>query len=373
MKPSRNFGLDVIRMCAILPVLAEHFFAIALKNPPAWLWPAGSFGVGIFFVLSGFLIGGIILRDFAPGMSRGDVRFFYIRRWMRTLPLYFVFFVATMFFTIAGVKLDAEFNLKCLSYLVFLQNLAWPLPANWYQETWSLAVEEWFYLLFPILFLALPFRGTRARVFGVAAILTVVPLIVRSVVFWKTGNTVTALQAIVILKLDSIAIGIFSVLAYEQFSKTVSRNAGLLCATGTLGAALCYVVPLQLLGNHPRFMVSFWPIVMAICIAAVMLGARSFEWRRLSNSVVGSIVRWISTRSYALYLCNGSIIKLMLAKGFMWRGLDVSLPMFIAISIVVAELAHRLIEKPFMKMRPHEKTQSRQANGSLTDKSVGAL
>ncbi|WP_322053974.1 acyltransferase family protein [Paraburkholderia bannensis] len=363
----RNFGLDVVRTCAILPVMAEHFFQIALHQPPSWLWPAGGWGVSLFFVLSGFLIGGIILRNFEPGMAFSGAKVFYQRRWMRTIPLYWTFLGISVFTSIAGFGLAPEVNVKCLLYIPFLQNLAWPLPAGWYQESWSLAVEEWFYLLFPLLFIAIPFASTRARVIGVAAVMTFVSVFLRILVFVKTGNTTEALQSIVFLKLDGIAAGIFSVLLWQRCSQAIRSQKGFLCTVGILGSIACYLFVLGEFGSYPWLLIALWPTATSAFFCMAMLGANSIDWKSFPKSLAGKLFVWTSTRSYALYLCHGVIIRLMLGKGYMWQGLQVSIPMFLAASILIAEFAHQAIEKPLMRIRPRELSRLHPVSIERTD------
>lgn len=349
----RNFGLDIVRMCAILLVVVCHFFSIAVAHPPKFLSVAGGFGVGVFFVLSGFLIGGIILRNFVPGMSYNGIKIFYLRRWMRTLPLYWFFFIATMFCTVGGVKIDSAFDMHCLLYLVFLQNLAWPLIAPWYHESWSLAVEEVFYLIFPMLFLLMPFRTTKTRVLCSAIVMALTSFLVRNAAFAYTGNGEIIWHGIVIFRLDGIAIGIFAVLANERYGNFIARHRGLACLAGVLGTVFCYLCLLDLF-SIPQWFTLIWHVVASVCIALAMLALQAFDWRH-ADSFPASVVSWISTRSYSLYLCHGSIIKLLLAYGWMWKGLHISIPLFILLAILVAELAYRFIEQPFMRLRPHEK------------------
>src|ERR1700676_3766910 len=102
MKPESNRvpGLDIFRSIAILLVLACHFSLCGVMTGPMtenirfWL---GILGVQLFFVLSGFLIGSILIRDLsARGVGFQQVRHFWARRWFRTLPNYYVYFVLTL-------------------------------------------------------------------------------------------------------------------------------------------------------------------------------------------------------------------------------------------------------------------------------------
>ncbi len=153
---SENLGLDLVRAGAILAVLVSH--------TTLWWWADGEAvnvraafigraGVETFFSLSGFLIGGILLRQGEAGFGFAALGRFWTRRWMRTLPAYWVLLLF----------LNWWFARSDWPSFVFLQNFRprelWtPLTPH----TWSLVLEEWFYLFVPLLFLAaLPAFGRR--------------------------------------------------------------------------------------------------------------------------------------------------------------------------------------------------------------------
>lgn len=150
---SRIFGLDLLRAYAIFCVVWVHGYDLTGHAiPRAVYWLPVSDGVTIFFVLSGFLIGRILLRTFTHSEFDGRVLLnFWIRRWFRTLPAYFTVLIVLVFLWHATGRVLPE---NLYGYFVFSQNLASPHPV-FFGEAWSLAVEEWFYLLVPIpLFLA---------------------------------------------------------------------------------------------------------------------------------------------------------------------------------------------------------------------------
>ncbi len=158
--------LDGIRGIAIGMVLIHHYFLQPIETPMkstlAYIQAAGRLawsGVDLFFVLSGFLIGGILLdaQD-----SSNYFRVFYIRRFFRIVPIYFVFLTAAILLYLPGVwGITARFlwiydyRLPWLPHFLFLQNFwmaAWTtLGALGVTITWSLAVEEQFYLTLPTL------------------------------------------------------------------------------------------------------------------------------------------------------------------------------------------------------------------------------
>src|ERR1700685_4034092 len=131
----RKIGLDYLRAAAILCVVTAH---TAEPNARGAL---GFIGVEIFFVLSGYLIGGILLASCSRHGNMASwpiLRDFWMRRWLRTVPNYFLFI---------PVYIAAEhFRWKrpLLMYATFTQNLTWPI-SRFFGVSWSLTVEEWFY------------------------------------------------------------------------------------------------------------------------------------------------------------------------------------------------------------------------------------
>lgn len=130
----RNFGLDIVRGISILLVLIAHRFDLQYE--------VGVVGVQIFFVLSGFLIGQILIKDFINGGKLSSVFKFWKRRWYRTLPLYY------LILTIKIIVYGNPFGWKIIVYYLFLQ--ANFVGISFFGVSWSLVVEEWFYIFLPI-------------------------------------------------------------------------------------------------------------------------------------------------------------------------------------------------------------------------------
>lgn len=176
--------LDGIRGLAILLVVVYHyFFEPAVVRPGSNLWHAiaplrlGWTGVDLFFVLSGFLIGGILLD--ARGASN-FFRTFYIRRFYRIVPIYAVLLGLCFFITflvkrayIPEFTWMTENRLPWTSYLCFGQNIWMAVHGSWgsgdLRPTWSLAVEEQFYLTLPIVIWFLETRLLRKVLVGIVA------------------------------------------------------------------------------------------------------------------------------------------------------------------------------------------------------------
>lgn len=140
MQQNRVFGLDCARALAIVLVLMSHFFQK--------LEILGFFGVELFFALSGYLLGQIMWRIFEREVTFKIMFNFWQRRWFRTIPNYFLFLVLMVPFHFYIKNDDLDWSV-IREYFYFGQNLLKP-SSSFYGISWSLCVEEWFYLLFPI-------------------------------------------------------------------------------------------------------------------------------------------------------------------------------------------------------------------------------
>lgn len=149
----RNRALDALRGLAILLVLGVHVQAFDLWVRVGWL------GVDLFFVLSGFLISNLLFSEYRL-RGRISLRSFYLRRALKLYPGFYLLLFSTLLFcaiTGRGIPLRAA-----LGELFFVQNYAGGL----WGHTWSLAVEEHFYLILPLLLMVLAARSPAGRPFA---------------------------------------------------------------------------------------------------------------------------------------------------------------------------------------------------------------
>ncbi len=176
---------------------------------------SGILGVEIFFCLSGFLIGGILL-DMEGVERKGHmIAVFMIRRWMRTLPAYYI--VLSVYYLFPA--LDREPRERVWSYALLAQNLVSPMPhANWFAVTWSLTIEEWSYLLVPLVaFLA--FRGQS--VLKALMLFIVAAFVTRLCV--HPSNWDAELRKTVYTRLDAIAYGAVAVAFCRRYGSAWAR------------------------------------------------------------------------------------------------------------------------------------------------------
>lgn len=339
-----------MRAAAILFVLASHCgdtFANWLGGrAPEWLSVSGFFGVELFFVLSGFLIGRLLLGIIAEPPSLRAWGVFMARRWMRTLPIYLLWIAV-----LAVIWPPHPWD-QVLRYATLTQNLAWPMPSGWFGVSWSLTVEEWFYLGFSALLLsAAGLFGRRAGFWAATAVFLVVPAILR----WRMPESADfgeVLSKVAVLRLDAIAFGV--VLAWMQERQGfVFHHPGPMLAAGTLLILGIWSgwfdrhVPLD---PHVRntFLFDAGSIGFALCLPAAA------ALRRLPR-LPAAVVAAISTQSYAIYIVHLSVLEIVGAYRDRWHA-----PIWLAIGLSLALIwalswaSWRWIEAPILACRPSQ-------------------
>jgi peptidoglycan/LPS O-acetylase OafA/YrhL len=204
----RLAGLDLLRAGAIVAVLLMHLlnreFTARHLVQPGWSGSLGYFGVELFFILSGFLIGRILIGIAANKPGPRDWALFLVRRWMRTLRLYFLWLVVLL-----TVTPPANFVATAAHYVTFTQNLTWPM-GDWFPVSWSLAVEEWFYLLFSFVLLLLAAARVRGAVLWTCLLFVTVPLAGRIFLIPPDAPFDVGMREVALVRLDAIAWGVIA-------------------------------------------------------------------------------------------------------------------------------------------------------------------
>lgn len=369
--PSKRFsGLDHLRALAIVIVFFYHYGMFG--NPAGLHETLGSWGwtgVDLFFVLSGFLIGGQLFATIARGhqISYGE---FYFKRSLRILPAWFA--VLLLYFTIP--QFTERSSLPPLwRFLTFTQNFGLDLKVHGaFSHAWSLCIEEQFYLVLPLFLIV--FKTTRRSIW-LLPILFLSGLAIRSFIWFHILATP-----------DQTAFGTnYYALIYYP---TWSRLDGLLA--GIAIAALYYFRPAawQRLTRHGKkifliallFIGGAWLIshgdnqysmagaifgypAISIAYGALTLAALSpgcFLYRYSA-----AITRWIATLSYSIYLTHKQLIHLT-HQFLQPYGIDKDSYTALFISIVVATLGglllHFAVERPFLRLRDRVLARRRKAS-----------
>jgi peptidoglycan/LPS O-acetylase OafA/YrhL len=357
-------GLDVLRAAAILAVLVMHladYEALSRGRPlPAWAGSFGYFGVELFFVLSGFLIGRILIGIAEAGSGPRGWAIFLIRRWMRTLPLYFLWLALLL----AVSPPSGDFVRTALLYLTFTQNLLWPLPRDWFSVSWSLATEEWFYLLFSITLLGLAAVRVRGAVLLSCALFVALPLAARIFLIPPEAAFDNGMRRVALVRLDAIAWGVLMGWACLRAPALVMRWRQPLFFVGCF-MLFTPTVLLTLFDQAATFAAVRSYLLAFTSIGFVLWIPAALDIHIASDRFTAA-VRWVSDRSYCLYIVHLSII------GFVWASTAslhlptlLCTPFALALSAGIAELSFRYFETPILLMRPGQPRGQRLVAASI--------
>lgn len=340
----RLVALDGLRGLMTILVVISHYFAEVPHGITALM--VGWIAVDMFFVLSGFLVGRLILDK-----QQNDNFFtvFYARRGFRTLPIYFVCLAvnAVLLSVFTGSWVDADRAFPIWSYFVFAQNFfmaaANGIGAHWLAPTWTLAIEEHFYLLVPALFFIVP----RKRIAAVLAMLAVSAVAARAGTIWLLGPH-SAIAAAVLLpnRADVLVMGLLAAVAIR--SKLPWPRLDLLLRVAPI-LLLAATAAMSLIAGRHAFTI-FGPLLTAIACAAFLLSLvrGAPEAKRFTGKFLG----FFNTTSYAVYLTHLPVLGLMhglllgsrpdIATPQQWAVTLAALP----VTVMVAWVLTVLVERP---------------------------
>lgn len=184
----RIIGLDLLRAISIILVLFSHGGGFFLRTSHSLLSPIvymGITGVEIFFILSGYLIGTILIKNFKDGCTLKKAKIFLIRRWFRTIPNYLLFLLINLlvfYFTHDSDFTTSRMTSLFFHHLTFTQNFSSYEITTFFPESWSLSIEEWFYVLiiFTIGLYVKVFQRTPQKAIQYACLsLLIIPFLLR--------------------------------------------------------------------------------------------------------------------------------------------------------------------------------------------------
>lgn len=360
---SYNPSLDGVRGLAVLAVMFAHFQIPGFAG-------GGTVGVRLFFVLSGYLITRVLVADFEQGKSLWS---FYWRRFLRLAPAMFLVCVALLL--LPRQLAEPEQVLKdVLASASYVSNFtrAFETGTPWlFGHSWSLAVEEQFYLIWPLVLVTLLRGGSKYF----SALLTLAFItVVWTWRLWlvRQGAPLDRLDNGFDTQCDALLVG--SLLALIgvgsgdpnrelRFEKYARRHSWIAIA------ALSMLTVIPTLNPYRQVGPDSWAVTAVLCGAAIAAAARpgtSHFDRLLGSRGLVSIGRI----SYGLYLWHG-IIGMLLLYSLQFSALHAAL-LGIPLSFLVAGLSFRYVENPFLQLRYMDATHFEIRAGKLAAASTVA-
>jgi peptidoglycan/LPS O-acetylase OafA/YrhL len=354
LKSKRIYGLDILRAIAISTVLISHGGRYLPSFIYSFLIRFSIDGVSLFFVLSGFLIGGILLKQInLPDFTFKRLVNFWIRRWLRTLPAFFIVIIALLLWYSSSNPLSVNQVIKCIT---FTQNLLYG-QATLYFESWSLAVEEWFYLLIPLLLFILfkIFKNQRKKVF-LFTVLSVITICTSARIYRSLHVNITdvltwdyATRRPVFLRLDSIMYGLLGAYLYYYKNKLWERK-DLFFWIG-IAIFIFIAIDIKMYMRH---------VVLSLECIGTLFMLPKLNALKSGRGVVFKFISFISIISYSLYLINATpfydigipLINKILPNELQNRA--VYFIYFLVWCLGGAYIIYTVIERPFMRMRKKE-------------------
>ncbi len=374
---NRMYGLDILRAFAVLTVVYSHGLKFIYDRGLAWYYSALAFdGVSIFFVLSGFLIGGILLRIVnQPMVSARDIADFWIRRWFRTLPNYYL---VLCFLLLTSATASALTLREVVQFFTFTQNIASPHPA-FFPEAWSLAAEEWFYLTLPVALFVLVRLFANGRAKLILSFILVALLGVTVLRAYEAGSIADvqtwdmSLRKVVIYRLDALMFGVLGACLKFYWIKGFFWKPRIM---------LCLGIGILLFDRTQYFSLNQLEYLKYASLTLTPLGTLLLlpylVQMKGGSGWTFKFVTLISAISYSMYLLNLSPVlhvvlpKLLVALSVpndwtpAWALVRYSL--FWCTTIVLSILLHYLYEKPMTGLR--DRISKPEAAGKATPPAV---
>ena len=378
-------ALDGVRALAIALVVLFHYpwNQVFYKANPVH---GGFLGVDVFFVLSGFLITTLLLQENAA-LGAVSLRRFYARRALRLLPAFFVLFAIALVlhFTLShgdGNRPNALGLFGMFFYAANWVNVYRDGALGVVAHTWSLAIEEQFYLVWPMILVFLLRRRLRLSTIAVVASVGVVAASLWRVWYWYHHlghrNFTTYYLAMTNrlprcspgtlchrtdvwdriyfgsdTRADALLVGcLVAIVLFWLLPKFGARARVRLSAAAVVALVGCAIIVWRAVVVMSGWLPVWGILALEVGVAVVIAGLVAAPRYPLARVLSIGPLAWIGRRSYAIYLfhpvvfhyCNRKHVRLPPPVSFFFQ---------IAIVLVIAELSHRLVEAPMLRRKRH--------------------
>lgn len=364
-------ALDGVRGLAVLMVMVCHFTSTGLPDTFAGkfvhrITMAGWSGVDLFFVLSGFLITGILYdAKEEPHYFRG----FYARRILRIFPLYYGFLI--LFFWV--LPLVRPFT-PAMQHMAARQGWLWGYGSNFIMaweahwlyvvdwmdlgHFWTLAIEEQFYLMWPLLVFLL----SRKALIRLCLACMAVALIARTGLVLHGARPIT-IGMLTFCRFDALAVGGLAALLLRGQPSGLFVPARLVTALSGVGILVLGIWRREWNATDPFVQAFGYSMLGVFCAGILLLVMRPEEDNALARGLSGPLLRWFGTYSYAMYVFHVALMPLyhriypLATLSAALRSTYLAVAAYVVLSIasttLAAYLSWHLYEKHFLKLKRH--------------------
>ncbi len=321
----------------------------------------GTIGVDVFFVLSGFLIGSILLKQIQANETKPkDFVYFWVRRWFRTLPNYYLVLLINIMLVIVFNRID---DFSILKFSLFLQNFN-SAQANFFTESWSLTIEEFSYILLP--FILLLIGVSTKKVTQTIFLIVTFAVIGFSILdrlyfhFYLVENLTdaswsSALRKVVIYRLDSIYYGFIG--AYIFLNRRLIWDKYKVTSF-VIGVLLFIALHVYIVINQfqPNVNSLFFNVIYLTGLSISILLLFPLVYNLKFGGFIKTFITKISQWSYALYLVNYSMVLITINDFITVESQSIiakmgMLILFWLVSIGLSVLLYTYYEQPILKLR----------------------
>ena len=342
MISKRYSNIDQLRFIAALTVAMAHLI-ISKQGLSLNLEILSSISVEVFFIISGFVLAPQILKV-AQSENINNYKIFLIRRWYRTIPLYILSLVLTSI--IIGQFLSFDF----FKYLFFIQNF-FKIVVNidYFSISWSLSVEEWFYLIFPLFLLVcikfLKFNNQKFIIY--ASIVFIIIIFLLRFINIEDEEWGSSVRRIVIYRLDSIVFGFVLYFYKDKISDKFFNKISLLIGIILTSIILYKILEINAFKNLILYKIIFHYIV-AIWGSLVVLFFYIID-KKIENNYLIKFNLFLGKISYSIYLFHLLIIYIISLLNI---SILLTIFIFLLVQILISSLLYYYFEKPILKLRP---------------------
>jgi peptidoglycan/LPS O-acetylase OafA/YrhL len=295
--------LDALRAMAVLAVMAHHFLPVDRYIPTDYI-TLGLFAVRLFFVLSGFLITGILL-NYRSDEKRNALRRFYLRRVLRIFPIYYLTLFIALALQVRSIQDGSFWHLTYLSNYVAPFHPEWMGPASHF---WTLAVEEQFYFVWPFILLFVPRKHLASTIIGTI----VLAVVFRGFVLFVLRMPIDVAGVFTFATLDSLGGGALLALFHydERFRPHLPRLMTSFLVAGLTIVTACTVLYAYNIG----FRILHTLLCLGISLLFVVLiekTARGFTGKAKSVMENPALI-YVGKISYGLYVYHNFMLAIVL-------------------------------------------------------------